>query len=92
MSMPKGFKSENGYATVVKNGGMSYKDIAEKMTKKGYKIKHSAARNVLLSAMQKIATEVCSLYGLDEENVSKVASDPRFQSCVSEYLEEGIDI
>ena len=65
MSMPKGFKSENGYATVVKDGGMSYKDIAEEMTRRGYKMKHSAARNVLLSAMQKIAQNVCTLYGLD---------------------------
>jgi len=92
MSMPKGFKSENGYATVVKDGGMSYKDIAEEMTRRGYKMKHSAARNVLLSAMQKIAQNVCTLYGLGEEDVSKVASDPRFQECVAEYLEDGVEL
>ena len=92
MSMPKGFKSENGYATVVKNGGMSYKDIAEEMTRRGHKMKHSAARNVLLNAMQKIAQNVCTLYGLEDEDARKVASDPRFQECVAEYLDDGIEI
>ena len=92
MSMPKGFKSENGYATVAKDGGMTYKDIAEKMTEKGFKMKHSAARNVLLSAMQKIAHEVCGLYGMSENNISRVASDPRFHACVAEYLDDEIKV
>ena len=28
----------------------------------------------------------------DSEDARKVASDPRFQECVAEYLEEGIEI
>ena len=88
MSMPKGHKSENGYATVVKNGGMSYKDIAEEMTKRGYKMKHSAARNILLEAMKKLAVGVCELYDMSDSDISKVASDPRFQECIASYLEE----
>ena len=88
MSMPKGYRSENGYSTVVKEGGMSYKDIAEKMTQQGYKMKHSAARNILLEAMKKFATGVCELYEMNDSDISKIASDPRFQECVASYLEE----
>lgn len=88
MSMPKGHKSENGYSTVIKNGGMSYKDIAEKMTENGYKMKHSAARNILLEAMKKLAVGVCELYDMSDADISKVASDPRFQECIASYLEE----
>lgn len=88
MSMPKGYRSENGYATVVKTGGMSYKDIAEEMTHRGFKMKHSAARNILLEAMKKLAVGVCELYDMDNADIMKVASDPRFQECVASYLEE----
>ncbi len=92
MSMPKGFKSENGYSTVVKDGGLSYKDIAEEMTNRGFKMKHSAARNILLEAMKKLAVGVCELYDMDNADIEKVAADPRFQSCVAEYLEEELSI
>ena len=88
MSMPRGFKSEHGYATLIKTGGMSYKDIAEEMTKRGFKMRHSAARNILLEAMKKLAVGVCELYDMDDTDIMKVARDPRFQECVASYLEE----
>ena len=81
--MPLGFKSEHGYATVRSNeGGFGYREIAETMTDRGFKMNHSTARNVFLSTMRKFAKEICYLYGIEanNESITKIASDPRFQS------------
>ena len=91
MSMPKGHKSSHGYATVKSiEGGLGYREIAEKMTDLGDKMNHSTARNVFLSAMSKMARTACKLYGinLNEENVKRISSDPRFQSGVQDILSE----
>ena len=88
MSMPKGYRSENGYSTVTKRGGKSYKEIAEEMTAMGFKMRHSAARNILIEAMKKLATGVCDLYDMSDGDIERIASDPRFQDCVASYLEE----
>lgn len=88
MSMPKGYKSETGYSTVSERGGKSYKEIAEEMTKKGFKMKHSAARNILIEAMKKFAVGVCDLYDMEDKDIQRIASDPRFQDCVASYLED----
>ena len=87
--MPKGFKSENGYATTKQfAGGDDYRSIAEKMTKDGYKMNHATARNVFLSALQKIAKPVHSVNNipLSSERLLKTAKDPRFQIGVAEIL------
>ena len=56
MSMPKGHKSENGYATVTSiEGAKDYRTIANQMTDEGHKMNHATARNVFLRAMKKIA-------------------------------------
>ena len=89
--MPKGPKSEHGYATVSgPTGGMDYRRIAEKMTEDGYKMNHATARNVFLSAMRKLAAPVCELYVEDQglEYVEKAARDPRFQAGVFEVVSE----
>ena len=91
MSMPRGHKSHHGYATVKSiEGGLGYREIAEKMTEMGDKMNHSTARNVFLSAMSKMARNACKFYGigLTEENVKRISSDPRFQSGVQDILNE----
>tara|TARA_B100000214_G_C23912554_1_gene602036 strand:+ start:964 stop:1248 length:285 start_codon:yes stop_codon:yes gene_type:complete len=91
MSMPKGYKSSHGYATVSSiQGGLGYREIAEKMTEEGDKMNHSTARNVFLSAMRKLARELCKLYGEEttEENVTRISNDPRFQSGIVDILKE----
>ena len=92
MSMPKGYQSELGYATVSgEEGCMGYREIAEKMTGEGDKMNHSTARNVFLRAMEKLANPVCRLYGSKDSEA--MARDPRFQSCMQEIIEDlGIDI
>ena len=89
MSMPKGFKSPNGYATVSSiEGGMGYREIAEEMVSSGQKMNHSTARNIFLSAMHKLAREACELYGIkpDKNNLDRIAKDPRFQSGIVDVL------
>jgi len=89
MSMPKGHKSKHGYATVSSLGqGLGYREIAEKMTEEGDTMNHSTARNVFLSAMKKIAKDVCVLTGSDvsDSNLKRVSSDPRFQSGIVDIL------
>ena len=89
MSMPLGFKSEHGYATVRSNdGGLGYREIAETMTARGFKMNHSTARNVFLAAMEKIAFKVCDFYDCDtgQDNLKRVSSDPRFQSGILDGL------
>jgi hypothetical protein len=89
MPMPKGFKSENGYATTKKfAGGDDYRSIAEKMTKSGYKMNHATARNVFLSALRKIALPVHQINNLSttEDYLQHTAKVPRFQEGISEIL------
>ncbi len=64
MSMPKGYKVDNGYGTASNLGGKSYTEISEIMTSRGDKMNHSTARNVFLNSMKKIASSACRLYGL----------------------------
>lgn len=91
MAKPKGHKSEHGYSVFSEfDGGLGYKDIAEKMTASGHKMNLSTARNVLVSALDKVATDVCKVYGVDatDANLKRIASDPRFQSGIYDILTE----
>ena len=90
MPMPKGFKSQHGYATVKEfAGGSDYRTIAKKMSDNGYKMNHATARNVFLSALRKLARSVHQIHGLssNDDDLQKTAKDPRFQSGVAEILE-----
>jgi len=91
MSMPKGHRSEHGYATVSGGAqGMDYRRIAEKMTEDGYKMNHATARNVFLAAMRKLAMPVCEIYteGCQVELVDRTAKDPRFQAGMIDLVNE----
>ena len=91
MSMPKGYKSKHGYATVSADGGLGFREIAEKMTESGDSMNHSTARNVFLSSMRKIAKDACAVFDLapTPENLKRISSDPRFQSGVIDILKSG---
>jgi len=89
MSMPKGYKAENGYATVADLGGMDYRSIALLMSEEGFKMNHATARNVFLKAMCKIASNLCRANGcknISREEVKKIASNPLFQDAVCEVI------
>tara|TARA_Y100001970_G_C14252143_1_gene872626 strand:- start:674 stop:982 length:309 start_codon:yes stop_codon:yes gene_type:complete len=86
MSMPKGFKAQNGYATVVDRGGLGYREIAEVMTSDGDPMKHSAARNYFLSGMRKLAEPICEMHGIPKMEIDRIALDPRFQESVADLI------
>jgi len=87
MSMPKGFKKQHGYATVDSlDGSMGYREIAEFMTENGDKMNHSTARNVFLSAMSKLAGDVCTQFDGHSRKKDEMAKDPRFQSGIYDIL------
>ena len=90
MAMPKGFKSDNGYATISDLGGKSYHDIAETMTGRGFKMNHSTARNVCVDGLKKIALAATKLKGLQcsEKDIIRIAKDPRFQEGVSSIIKD----
>jgi len=92
MSMPKGFKAKNGYATVGERGGLGYREIAEVMTNSGDSMKHSAARNYFLQGMRKLAAPLAEMYGMSSDEVDRIALDPRFQESVADIIEEGITL
>ena len=92
MPMPKGHKAAHGHATVTDRGGLGYREIAQAMTCEGDSMKHSAARNYFLSGMRKFANEFCSLYGVNRNEIDRVARDPRFQESVADLISDEIDI
>ena len=93
MPMPKGHKSNHGYATVSTDGGLGYREIAEKMSAEGDDMNHSTARNVFLRAMKKIARDACQSVGAsyDDSHLTKIASDPRFQLGLMDIITDESD-
>jgi len=92
MPRPKGHKSEHGYSTAAKfEGGMGYYEIAAEMNKRGFKMNHSAARHILVNALDKIAHDVCAAYGVnaDDETRKRISKDPRFQEGIYDMLKNG---
>ena len=94
MAMPKGFKSKNVYATISELGGKSYHEIADEMTSRGYKMNHSTSRNIFVNGMRKLAKNIAAAQGvtLSDDEIIRVAKDPRFQSGVSEIISEEIKL
>jgi len=96
MAMPKGFKSDNGYATIADLGGKSYHQIAEAMTGMGFKMNHSTSRNVFVAGMSKIVKKVLESQAIHmtDEDIKRVAKNPKFQEGVSEIISDayGIDL
>ena len=90
MTMPKGFKSKNGYATTSELGGKSYQQIADIMTDKGYKMNHSTARNLCVDGLKKIVAKVISHQGLtlSDKEIKRIAKDPRFQSGLCDIIKD----
>lgn len=91
MSMPKGYKSDQGYATVSgEGGGMDYRTIAEIMSENGHKMNHATARNIFLRAMKKLAEPLCELYEMDDDpkRVEELSRSPSFQSSMIEVVSD----
>jgi hypothetical protein len=90
MSMPKGFKVENGYATAADLGGKSYHQIADIMSDRGFKMNHSTARNITVDSLKKLAQVVAKFHDVSytEKELIKIAKDPRFQSGICDIIRD----
>jgi len=90
--MPKGHKSNHGYATVGSDGGLGFREIADAMSAEGDVMNHATARNILLRGLHKLAKPLCELHGVKGEELDreamKTAADPRFQDAVLNMLNE----
>lgn len=88
MSLKRGSKVNRGYATVVENEGVNYREIADTMTELGFSMNHSSARNYVLRVMRKFATAIVQDFDLElsEERVTEVAKSPGFQYGIADLL------
>ena len=89
MPMPKGHKSEFGYATVT-NQGLGYRKIAETLTREGHKMNHATARNYFLRAMKKLALSVAEYS--ENRSADEIAADPRFQMAIADIMKAEEDV
>lgn len=84
----KGTKFSKGYATVVEDEGVNYREIADIMTELGFTMNHSSARNYVLRVMSKFAVAFDEEWnlGLSDEGLRRVAVSPQFQSAIADVL------
>lgn len=91
MAMPKGKKFDSGYCSVSSiPNSKNYRQISVACQKKGIKIGPSNVRNVLLSAMHKIAKPLCEEHGISasESNIEKIVRNPSFQMSVAQLIKD----
>jgi hypothetical protein len=88
MAMPKGFRTEHGYATV--KDGQDYRTISEKMSGEGFKMNHATARNVFLSAMSKIASDLIPHLADTDSDASAdtLSRHPLFQGGIADIIQD----
>lgn len=88
MALKKGASVERGYATVIGDEGVNYREIAETMSEMGFSMNHSSARNYVLRVMRKFAEACAEAYGIDltESKVDEIAKSPMFQHGIADLL------
>jgi len=93
MAMPKGKKFNNGYCSVATfPSSKNYRQIAKICTEQGMKIGPSNVRNVLLSAMQKIAKPICEANSIcmNDKQIMEIAKNPHFQMGIASIIQEDL--
>lgn len=88
MALKKGSKFVKGYATVIEDDGVNYREIADIMSEVGFIMNHSSARNYVLRVMQKFIEAFNKEWGLNlpQEKMRTIASSPQFQNVIAEVL------
>jgi hypothetical protein len=78
--------------SVVNDGGLSYNEISEIMTRGGDKMNHSNVRAIVLKSFMKIADHISKEHGLhhDYNKLLEIAIRADFQEGVIEILDEEI--
>ncbi len=88
MVLRKGTKVNCGYATVVEDEGVNYREIADTMSELGFHMNHSSARNYVLRVMRKFAKAFIEQWNetVDEARIDQIAKNPTFQQGVADLL------
>lgn len=88
MPLTKGTHVDRGYATIIGDEGVNYREIAEVMSALGFTMNHSSARNYVLRVMRKFVVALSKAWGkeLSEAQIDEISKDPKFQSGISELL------
>jgi len=77
------------YATVGNDfDGMNFRTIARKMTRSGHKMNHATARNVLHSALRKLARASVHESGQSLTEADDLALKPEFQSALGALIQD----
>ena len=88
MALKKGTNIDRGYATVIDDEGVNYRDIADTMSELGYVMNHSSVRNYILRIMKKFVEDIASAYNIpvNEKTIDDVAKSPQFQHGIADIL------
>lgn len=84
----KGAKFSNGYATVIEDDGINYREISDIMTDIGFRMNHSSARNYVLRIMQKFVLAFNKEWNLELSimEIERISRSPQFQSAIADLL------
>lgn len=76
------------YATVTKDDGVNYRDIADTLTEMGFPMNHSSVRNHVIRIMKKFAAALSEEWALEltDEQVDAIARSSSFQHGIAESL------
>ena len=91
MAMPKGKNFDGGYCSVSNiPNSKNYRQISFACKQRGIKIGPSNVRNVLLSAMHKIAKPLCEEHGIStsDTNIEEIVRNPNFQMSVALLIKD----
>jgi len=88
MALKKGTIVDRGYATVVGDEGINYREIADTMCELGFQMNHSSARNYVIRVMRKFVDAYARQYDvqLSTTKVDEIAKSPGFQHGVADLL------
>ena len=86
--MNKKKENNKGYATVLEDDGINYREIAYIMSEVVFIMNHSYARNHVLRVMTKFAEAFDEEWDLclTDEKLRNVAASPQFQNVISDLL------
>ena len=90
MVLKKGTKFAKGYATVIEDEGINYREISDIMSEMGFVMNHSSVRNYVLRVMTKFAEAFVEEWDLSltDERTRSIAASPQFQSAIADLLHD----
>lgn len=76
------------YNTINDNDGKNYRDIAQIMSKLGFKMNHSSVRNYIIRIMKKFAQAYVAKHNIDLSlvSLSTIAQSNAFQQGIADIL------